>query len=299
MTVPRLPSPATGADVPPAPGPDFLGIGSQKGGTGWLRDQLANHPAVWIPPVNELHYFDKRFGPRVERVRARLDSLRASRGGVFKRKVDERDLAFMRHAVTYAENTIDFAWYAQLFAPKGAATSGDITPGYSILQDDLVAQIGQAFPGLRIVFLVRDPVERFWSQLAMRIRNSGEKIDPEDWAAVKTLLLSPDFALRSFPTQIAERWRRVFGREHVFIGQFEDLQTRADWLLAQVLEFLRLEPAALKELAPDHDRKAGAWKPTMSSHVREKLAEHFSDELRRSGQEFGGHAARWASKYGL
>jgi hypothetical protein len=295
VTVPTAPSPSGGAEVPPASGPDFLGIGSQKGGTGWLRDQLAHHPAVWIPPIGELHYFDRRFGPRAERMRTRL----ASRGGVSKRRFDERDLAFMRHAVTYTEKTIDFAWYAQLFAPKGAAMSGDITPGYSTLQDDMVAQIAQAFPGLKIVFLIRDPVERFWSQLAMRIRNSGANFDPEDWAAVNALLVSPEFALRSFPTQTAERWRKFFGREHVFIGQFEDLQTRADWLLGQILEFLRLEPAAVKELAPDHDRKAGAWKPTMTSGIRERLAEHFSDELRRCAQEFGGHAAHWASKYGV
>ena len=291
-------SPAGGADVPPGSGPDFLGIGSQKGGTGWLRDQLAHHPAVWIPPVNELHYFDRRFAPRVEKLRTRLDRLPAHRRGGSKSGLDERDLAFMRHAVTYSPNTIDFAWYAQLFAPKGAAISGDITPGYSTLQDDLVAGIAQAFPALSIVFLIRDPVERFWSQLAMRIRNTGVNLDPEDWAAVKALLVSPDFALRSFPTQIAERWRRLFGGEQVFIGQFEDLQQRSDWLLGQILEFLRLEPAAVKELAPDHDRKAGAWKPTMSPGIRERLAEHFSDELRRCA-EFGGHAAQWASKYGV
>jgi hypothetical protein len=292
-------SPSGGADVPPASGPDFLGIGSQKGGTGWLRDQLSHHPAVWIPPIGELHYFDRRFGPRAERLRTRLDRLAASRFSVSKRGLDERDLSFMRHAVTYTKNTIDFAWYAQLFAPKGNALSGDITPAYSTLQDDMVARIAQAFPALQIVFLIRDPVERFWSQLAMKIRNSGANFDPGDWAAVETLLVSPEFALRSFPTQTAERWRRFFGGGHVFIGQFEDLQTRADWLLGQILGFLRLEPAAVKELAPDHDRKAGAWKPTMPPDIRKRLAEHFSDELRRCAQEFGGHAAHWPSKYGL
>jgi hypothetical protein len=292
-------SPSNGADVPAALGPDFLCVGSQKGGTGWLRDQLSHHPAVWLPPIGELHYFDRRFGPRAERLRARLDGLLAKRGSVARRRLDERDLAFMRHAVTYTGKTLDFAWYAQLFAPKGAAVSGDITPGYSTLQDDIVGGIAEAFPRLKILFLVRDPVERFWSQLAMRIRNSGAKFDPEDWDAVEALLVSPEFALRSFPTQTAKRWRNFFGPEQLFIGQFEDLQSRADWLLGEILEFLGLEPAAVKELPADHDRKAGAWKPTMPPGIRERLAEHFSDELRRCAQEFGGHAAQWPSKYGV
>jgi hypothetical protein len=292
-------SPSAAGDVPAASGPDFLCIGSQKGGTGWLRDQLAHHPAVWIPPMGELHYFDRRFGPRAEKLRTRLDSLDAGRAWARKRRLDQRDLAFMRHAVTYAGNTIDFAWYAQLFAAKGAALSGDITPGYSTLQEGMVADIGQAFPALKIVFLIRDPVDRFWSQLAMKIRNTGADFDPDDWPAVHALLVSPEFASRSFPTQIAKRWRTVFGDDRVFVGQFEDLQTRADWLLGQIHGFLRLEPAAVVELAPDHDRKAGAWKPTMSPAIREKLAEHFGDELRRCAQEFGGHAAQWASKYAV
>ena len=38
--------------------PDFLCVGSQKGGTSWLYGQLACHPDFWMPPVKELHYFD-------------------------------------------------------------------------------------------------------------------------------------------------------------------------------------------------------------------------------------------------
>lgn len=287
-----------GADARSASGPDFLCVGSQKGGTGWLRDQLAEHPDVWLPPMGELHYFDRRFGPRAEKLRIRLDRLERRRGNA-SNGLDARDLAFLRHAATYAGKKLDFAWYAGLFAPKGDAVSGDITPGYSTLQDDVVAAIAGAFPALRIVFLVRDPVERFWSQLAMRIRNSGATFDANDWAAVHEQLIAPDFALRSFPTQTARRWREHFGRDQLFIGQFEDLQTRADWLLGGILEFLGLEPQAVRELPADHDRKAGAWKPVMSPAIRERLAEHFRDELRQCAEEFGGHAAQWPAKYGL
>ena len=40
--------------------PDFIGIGTQKAGTTWLYDMLAQNPSVWLPPLKELHYFDRQ-----------------------------------------------------------------------------------------------------------------------------------------------------------------------------------------------------------------------------------------------
>jgi hypothetical protein len=41
-------------------GPDFLCIGLQKAGTRWLYDQLSHAKGVWLPPIKEIGYFDKR-----------------------------------------------------------------------------------------------------------------------------------------------------------------------------------------------------------------------------------------------
>jgi hypothetical protein len=41
------------------PQPDFFCVGAQKGGTSWLYQQLQSHPDFWMPPIKELHYFDK------------------------------------------------------------------------------------------------------------------------------------------------------------------------------------------------------------------------------------------------
>ena len=39
--------------------PDFLVIGAYRAGTTWLHRVLRQHPALWLPPGKELHYFDK------------------------------------------------------------------------------------------------------------------------------------------------------------------------------------------------------------------------------------------------
>ena len=38
---------------------DILCIGTQKAGTSWLNNVLLEHPQIFMPPVNELHFFDR------------------------------------------------------------------------------------------------------------------------------------------------------------------------------------------------------------------------------------------------
>jgi hypothetical protein len=277
-------------------GPDFLCIGAQKAGTGWLYDQLGAHPETWMPLFKELHYFDRRFRP--ERMQAALEG-RERRG---RRPADGRDRAFLEHAVTYVSDTVDFDWYRRLFAPKGHSVSGDVTPAYSTLSGDMVGAIADGFPGTRIVLLVRDPIERVWSQLAMEMRRRSGRVgsDIADWQSLQEIVVSPVFAGRSFPALTARTWRRHFGHERVFIGFFDDLQARPEWLRARAFEFIGIAPDGVSAEQPaDHNPKAGVWKPTMTSAIRESLASHFRDELHRCADELGGPARSWPARYGL
>ena len=41
--------------------------------------------------------------------------------------------------------------------------SGDISPAYSTLSDEIIQRVVNYFPNLKVIFLARDPVERAWS----------------------------------------------------------------------------------------------------------------------------------------
>lgn len=60
-------------------------------------------------------------------------------------------------------------WYRDLFATGDGRVNGDITPAYSTLEPEVVARIGALFPDLRILFLLRDPIERAWSAALMAL----------------------------------------------------------------------------------------------------------------------------------
>lgn len=49
----------------PARLPDFLGLGTQKGGTTSLHRWLSNHPEVYLPTHKEIHYFDLQYTRKI------------------------------------------------------------------------------------------------------------------------------------------------------------------------------------------------------------------------------------------
>ncbi len=114
-----------------ASGPDFLCIGQQKAGTQWLYDMLQFQPEFWVTPVKELHFLNKRFRIKViqkqySRLAENFDNINERRVTNTRRSLDQRDMQFFEHAVTYDENHASLEWYRGLFAPKGTLLSGDV-----------------------------------------------------------------------------------------------------------------------------------------------------------------------------
>ena len=99
-----------------------------------------------MPPVKELHYFDQL--SRVQRAAG-------------PRCRDERDRRFLEQLQSLsAEQGIDLENYGRLFEPKASLLSGDISPNYSTLSNEVIRQVVGYFPNLKVMFLARDPVER-------------------------------------------------------------------------------------------------------------------------------------------
>jgi len=125
----------------------------------------------------------------------------------------------------YAHAEIDLKGYTQLFSSKGALLSGDITPGYSLLQDEIIERIVGWFPDLKVIFLARDPVERAWSHLSMWVRHKTiAPFDLTDVDEVTRNLLRPEVLVRSHPSKIVARWRRYVCPELFRVYFFDDLK---------------------------------------------------------------------------
>jgi hypothetical protein len=273
--------------------PDFCCIGAQKAGTGWLYEQLRSHPDFWMPPLKELHYFD-----RLWRSQRKAERISVARKGAR----DNRDIRFLDAMESLsARSDIDLESYAQLFASKGLLLSGDITPGYSLLQDEIIDRIARYFPILKVIFLARDPVERAWSHLSMWVRHKSIKpFDMTDVDEVTRNLLRPEVLVRSHPSKIVARWRRYVRPELFRVYFFDDLERNPIELRRSILGFLGADPEkASGELAADHNSKAKLEKLPLTDEMRSHVARFFEQELKACATELGGPAVEWPARYGF
>src|SRR5438045_2764086 len=100
-------------------GPDFFCIGAQKAGTGWLYEQLRSHRDFWMPPMKELHYFDRhpRSDPPIEQRTLPVARKEVERIAIARERArDERDNDFLDRFQCLAHHpVVDLRGYADLF----------------------------------------------------------------------------------------------------------------------------------------------------------------------------------------
>ena len=145
--------------------PFFVGVGAQKAGTTWLHDQLARHPEVALPPRKEVHYFDsvypvrvgKSFGARwIRDVRGAIEARRAQVA------LEMLDVLSVIHRGDQAYRDYLLRW-----SDRRTVVAGEITPSYSILTEEGFRAMRELLDSPKIIFLMRDPVDRHWSMLRM------------------------------------------------------------------------------------------------------------------------------------
>lgn len=229
-------------------GPTFMCIGAQKAGTTWLYENLSRHPDVAMPPIKEIHYFDELYLGVKTGLRHRI----FAREGLSKWWWKEKMYDSFRHAlrkkkaahvwwcVRYFFFRRSLDWYDRLFENASGKVSGDITPDYCILGKNTVEIIRSRYPNLKIIYLIRNPVDRAWSALKMRyVHRRGMKIEDID----ESLMEEYYEKFRKFNDiqRTITNWTHFFPREQFYIGFYDDLIRNPAHFLEKILDFLGLE----------------------------------------------------------
>lgn len=252
-------TPAASPALSPGGGPDFLCVGARKAGTTWLYRFCEASPAFAMPEIKEINFFNSALFKRAlghEVAQAQVD---AAVG-----RLPERD-----RAPALAD---PLGWYRGLFAGDGRR-SGDVSPLYSVLRQPMVEKIRAEFPALKIVILLRNPLDRIMSDTAMRSVNQGVEFNDLDAEAQLDTLMSwygPVLSMRDF----IGRWRSVFGPS---VGVFflDEISAQPDRFAEKFCAFMGVEhqpglAETVRNPNPGGTKKARlALKPAVSAKVME------------------------------
>ncbi len=293
--------------------PDFLGIGAQKAGTTWLSNNLAPHPGIWMPPLKEIHYFDEKMGDpsnALLRIPAKLLG-RSVTDRRWRRQVRQRTARHLRVArkrgpkalsgrdllweLRYYAAKPDDRWYAALFEGGGGQVAGEITPAYSMLEPAAISHVHALMPDAKIIFMMRNPIERAWSQATMSFDKLKKRpIDTAEEHELQRNFGSRGSRLRTDYLRTLENWGSLYPEDRIFVGFLEDVNFFPGELLKSLYGFLGVdpsfEPPGVSKVV--HARSTGRA-PTGAMTY---LARTYEDELARLEERFGGYASFW--RYG-
>lgn len=225
----------------PARLPDFLGLGTQKGGTTSLHQWLSTHPQVFLPACKEVHYFD-------------------------------------------LQPEQPTSWYAQHFQnAQPEQVCGEITPFY-LFHPDVPTRIHAVLPKVRMIVLLRDPVERTLSQVFHARKRGFESLMPEEALAAEASRLqsgNPEslqkhsYVSRSRYLEQLNRYDTLFQQQQLLVLQSEQLFYEPESVWKQILKFLELEITPLTNKLPRAnvgDNQALAVSTALRTQLRKELA---------------------------
>ena len=189
--------------------PDFLVIAPPRTGTTWLSTQLNCHSEIYIPPSKELRYF-----------------------------------------CTYWR-WLDISWYLREFqhAPASARAIGEASTSYAILPERVIGLIHKLMPKAKLIFLMRDPIARAWSQAKHDFRDrthnfasfEGEFDDVSPQLILDHVDHSLSLAFGDYLGSL-QKWTRFFPKDNFYIGLYETIGHDPRKLLGELFEFLNVSP---------------------------------------------------------
>jgi hypothetical protein len=209
-----------------------------KGGTTALYHYLRLHPAVAMPRRKELAFF----------VDGRLDSAAAREpvGGSWHRGVD---------------------WYRQWFQTD-KPVCGEASPHYTFGPHAAIAaaRMDATVPGVRLIYLVRNPLDRMRSHYQMAIRWPGATRR----SFAEFIASSHALATSSYGTILRE-YLRHFPRDRILVVESAELDLRRREALPTIFRFLGIDD---RFWSRHYDRRifVGSRRPLVSplgGHIRD------------------------------
>ena len=242
--------------------PDFLILGVQKSGTTSIFDWLIQHPNIYSSTKKDIHYFDCNYTHKLSWYRS-FFPLRFSR------------------------------WFVNRILKQPFLT-GEASTSYSFYHFRTAKRIKRMNPNMKLIMVVRNPIERTYSLYKHLIENGREKrtfenaIDQEEKTIgdeQEKVQRYPNYVgfnhyyfsykLRGRYYDQLKSFMDLFPNEQIKVISFEDFFSDPQQGCNELFDFLEVPRHRLKRYSKLNISKT---KKRMKPETRKKLKDYFNKE---------------------
>lgn len=237
--------------------PDFVIIGAQKGGTTFLYKLLQLHPNVQVSGDKEIRYFDLHFDQPCHWYRSHFRSW-------------------------------PYRWYARHLRQHTFLT-GEASPSY-MYYPHVPARMAAVIPQAKLIAVLRNPVDRAYSNYYHEVRKGREHLSFEEALAAEDerlrgerekMLADPgyhsynyshfSYLHRGIYVEQLQAFQWFWENKQCLVIQSEELYAHPERVLADIQTFLNLPAWQPSAFAPAN---VGAY-PEIRSATRAWLTDYF------------------------
>ncbi len=201
--------------------PNFLIFGVQKAGTTSIYEYLKQHPQVYVSPRKETDFFCRDLDAALQAGQAG-DESQLTRGG--------------RQKIVTVED------YEALFAGvTDEVAIGEASPNYLFSHQQAVPGIQTLVPDAKLIAVLRNPVERAYSDYLMHVRQVVGNRKPLG-EQVRTSADSSYTLLKGRYYEGMKHFLDTFGPEQIKVFLYDELRQDSAALMRQVYEFVGVDP---------------------------------------------------------
>jgi hypothetical protein len=210
-----------------------------KAGTTWLYRQLEQHPDIRFSREKELHFLAYLDGD--QRALSKQYRLTRARNALHQSRRDQR-YPTAKELLWYAGYVLrkpNWQWYQARF---DSSTQGQYLADFSnltaVISEESWRTVQAAAENLRVLYLVRHPLQRIWSQLKFQHQqqgNSGLPDSVDDDAAAELLRHS------AYGSNLATILK-VLPENEVLAVNYDNISAEPLALLRRIEQFLQLTP---------------------------------------------------------
>lgn len=228
--------------------PDFIIIGTVRSGTTSLYYNICQHPSVLPAAYDEIGFFDSNFQLGIEWYRSMFPT--------------QKNMEKVKNDTKYS-------------------ITGEDTPFY-FWKEEVIERISQTLPGVKLIVIFRNPIDRAYSNYNLAVRTGNEKLSFRD--AVNTEIdFMKDHSFREsvdqgrsylskgFYAKQLEIWKKKILDDEIHILTTEDMKERPEEELSKIFKFLGIPKYKIPE---PQERKMYDY-DKMNSSIREELIEYY------------------------